>query len=698
MRWCWAFFIFLAAFPILAQTYKPREIDLEQFAEDLFAFQDEELDYENLYEGLLQLLLNPVHLNKVSAEELQSLYILTPLQITEFINYRNTFGQFLTIYELQAIPEFDLETIYKLLPFVTLEDREHQFTGNLWSRMASDRENYLMIRHRRVWEPRKGYSPPDTLSNGRLTNRYLGDPNDLYVRFRMQHTKDFSVGFTLDKDPGEQFTWDTPTNRYGFNFLSYHFTLYNKGKWKTLALGDYQLQFGQGLVFGSGFSVGKGAEAITTVRRSSLGIRPYTSVLEFGYFRGAAFTRKEGRFEITALASSTPRDGNLQVGLDTLEREEAYISSLTLSGLHRTSNEIAQKAQLRENNIGGNIQYASLNRSFQMGINTLFTEYSQPFQRQERVYNEFEFRGKQNHIHSFYFNYNYQNYFFFGESARSKSGGMGTVLGLMSSLSPKVDLSLLYRNYAKNFHTFYGNGFGEGSRPINETGFYIGLQAKPIRKVTWSGYYDQFRFPWLRFQAYAPSEGYEWLQRITYSPSRQISMFVQTRQESKERNHRAAPAGPSGHILSSAKRFNSTTSLDMVLDRNWSIKSRVQFSSYRFEGQKTKGYTILQDLTFKSQKASFSGRVALFDTDDYDNRQYVYEKNVLWAFSIPAYYGQGIRYYLLSQYKISPKLTVWGRLARTSFTDRDKISSGLQEINGSTLTESTLQLRYAFNK
>src|SRR5690606_24637065 len=137
--------------------------------------------------------------------------------------------------------------------------------------------------------------------------RYLGDPNDLYARFRMQHPKDFSLGFTLDKDAGEEFRWDPSTKRYGFNFLSYHFTLFDKGRWKTVALGDYRVQFGQGLVFGSGYSAGKGAETITTVRRSSLGIRPYTSVTEFGYFRGAAATYSLGNVEISGLYSNAPR-------------------------------------------------------------------------------------------------------------------------------------------------------------------------------------------------------------------------------------------------------------------------------------------------------------------------------------------------------------------------------------------------------
>src|SRR5690606_29020900 len=263
----------------------------------------------------------------------------------------------------------------------------------------------------------------------------------LYARFRMQHNKDFSLGFTLDKDAGEDFVWNPPTKRYGFNFLSYHFTLYQKGRWKTIALGDYQAQYGQGLVFGSGYSAGKGSETITTVRRSSTGFRPYTSVMEVGFFRGGAVTYSIKNFEISALYSNSPRDGKIQIQLDTLENQEDFISSLLLSGYHRTPAELANKSKAREQNVGGNFAYKSNDGSFQFGTNALYTNYGQPYIKSERIYNGFEFRGKFNHIHSTYFSYNFQNYFFFGESARSKSGGVGTVFGMMSSLSPQFDLS-----------------------------------------------------------------------------------------------------------------------------------------------------------------------------------------------------------------------------------------------------------------
>src|SRR5690606_37971511 len=233
---------------------------------------------------------------------------------------------------------------------------------------------------------------------------------------------------------------------------------------------------------------------------------------------------------------------------------------------------------------------------------------------------------------------------------------MGTVIGMMSSLSPHFDLSVLWRNFDRDFHSFYGNAFSEGSRPINEKGIYLGLQYRPSRKIYWSGYYDRFYFPWLKFRAYAPSDGHEWLNKLAFSPSRNLTLFLQVREEVKERNI-GSQEQSRGYHLARGKRRNYVTSLNLNIDKTWSIKSRVQFSSYEFNGTRTKGYVIVQDLSGDWEKIRVSGRIALFDTDDYENRQYVYERNVLWAFSIPNYYGQGMRYYLVGQYDLNKKLT-----------------------------------------
>ena len=72
---------------------------------------------------------------------------------------------------------------------------------------------------------------------------------------------------------------------------------------------------------------------------------------------------------------------------------------------------------------------------------------------------------------------------------------------------------------------------------------------------------------------------------------------------------------------------------------------------------------------------------------------YAYENDILYTFSIPAYYGKGIRTYLNLQYHISPKIDFWFKIANTGYTDRDAISSGYNEIAGSRRTELKFQLR-----
>ena len=429
----WIFF----PFGLFAQQRDKNAIDLEAFVERLFPVQEEDIDYEAIYELLFQLYQDPIDLNKTDAEELQATYLLSPSQLSNLLEYRLKNGSLVSIYELQAIPEFDLITIQNLLPFVTVGENGVK-TKNFWQRLEAEENTYLLLRHRRTWETRRGYTPPDTTRNGTLSSRYLGDPNEVYLRFRTQRARDFSMGFTLEKDAGEQFIWDRKTSRYGFNYVSFHLMRQYIGKWKTIALGDFQASFGQGLVFGAGYTLGKGAETVPTVRRSSIGILPYTAALEFGFFRGVGATRVLKNWQVSVIASHNSRDGRISVSADSLESQSEIISSINQSGLHRTFSEISTKSQFKETNLGGNIQYSHPSGKFQAGANALFSRFDRPWIRNPQLYNQFEFAGKSNSVSSLYFNYNWKNFFLFGESAISQSGGTGSVLGLVSSLSKQV--------------------------------------------------------------------------------------------------------------------------------------------------------------------------------------------------------------------------------------------------------------------
>ena len=98
-------------------------------------------------------------------------------------------------------------------------------------------------------------------------------------------------------------------------------------------------------------------------------------------------------------------------------------------------------------------------------------------------------------------------------------------------------------------------------------------------------------------------------------------------------------------------------------------------------------------MNFEIGRFTFSTRYALFDTDDYDNRQYVYERDVWLAFSFPAYYGVGVRSYAMVHYKVNQKIDLWVRWARTSYTDRDTIGSGGETIYGNTKNDLKFQAR-----
>ena len=683
---------------VIAQEPPKKEIDLESFMERLFPIQEEDLDYESIYEVLLQLYLNPMDINRANAETLSASYLLDPSQINNLLAYRAKFGFLISLYELQAIPGFNLTTIEQIQPFLTLGTGGSNQTQSFWNRVTSEEQAYFLMRHRRTWETRKGFTLPDTSSTGKISSRYLGDPNEFYLRFRIQHARDFSLGFTLDKDPGEQFTWDSKSARYGFNFFSFHFAKYYTGKWKTIALGDYQVQFGQGLVFGAGYSLGKGSETVPTVRKSSIGILPYTAAMEFGFFRGAGLTYLSGSWQSSLIASYAPRDGRASSSLDTLNTEDLTINSFNQSGLHRTQSELSTKNQFRELSLGGNVQFSPKSGKLQIGSNYLFTRFNHAWIKEATLYNQFDFAGQSNHVGSVYMNYNWKNFFLFGESAVSQSGGKGNIIGFVSSLSKQIDFSLLWRKYDKEFHSFYASAFAESTRPANEQGVYLGIQIKPIPKWKINAYYDFFRFPWLRYRLYAPSKGYEWLARITFQPARNLTAFFQIREEQKDRNLSDSGEPSLAYQIRPLNKINGLVSLEYQVSKEFFFRSRILFSRVDYNDKKSTGFMILQDAQYSFSKFRITGRIALFDSDDYDTRLYAFENNVLWTFSIPAFAGQGMRYYLLGQYQVNSQLTAYFRFSRTSYTDRETISSGLQEIDGDRQTETTLLLRYMLHR
>ncbi len=681
---------------VCAQTYPRPEIDLENFVLNLFGAQDEDLNYDDLYESLFQFYRDPINLNTATRAQLQSLYMLTEAQINAIFKHIERTGKFISIYELQAVEGFNPTVIQKILPFVTVSDQGLASDArSLWSRLREEENHYLILLWSRQFAEKKGYTDAIVEEGRTPPQRYVGSPDRFYARYRLAHTGDFTFGLTVEKDAGENVIWEPNTKRHLMDFYSFHAGFYNRGKFKTIMLGDYALQFGQGVLLAGGFAVGKGAETTATVRRSTKGILPYTSVLETGFFRGAAATYDLGQLKLTGFVSSTRQDANIRQATDTLDNIEDITNYIQRTGFHRTPNEIAAKNTLGETNIGGNLSYTTLNKRFSAGLTALRTEFSVLLTPTARKYNQFEFSGRQNTAFSVDFNYYWQNISFFGEWARSQSGGIGGVTGAIASLSQKVEAALLYRRFDRNFHSFYGNAFNENTRNINETGMYWGLKIIPNRRWQLAAFYDIFYFPWLRFRVDAPTQGSEMLLRLTHKPTKKIMLFAQYRTETKPRN-----LPQNENLISKIDVPLNATRENWMLygefnDDIFSLKSRVLFSSFA-QTQTRFGFAAAQDVSARMGRFEATGRVALFQTDDYDTRIYIYENDVLYSFSIPPYFGQGMRSYLMLRYKHSKKFSVWARYSVWSYRNQDRIGSGLEEIEGNSRPELKIQVLMKF--
>ena len=643
--------------------------------------EDDEADLESRYENLTLLISNPVDLNKVSADDLRQFYFLSENQIQQFMRYRNEQGELLAVYELQAIPGFDQNVISMLSPLVKVVAKEELINSSVVQRIFSRGNAYLITRWEKTLEEKYGFS--DSLDRAK---KYRGSDQKIFTRFRSTIPFDYSVGFTLEKDAGEKIQWNPRQRKFGGDYSSLHLQLMNKGRLKNLIVGDYQAQFAQGLIAGGSFGLGKSAETITTTRRTNIGFIPHSSAGESGFYRGAAATYDlQKRIRLSAFVSQIQRDATLveNEGMTT-------VSSFQYAGFHRNENEVLAERTVRETVTGAVAHYRS--ERFDAGVVVQRIYFQHPVRKSPNTYNQFTFEGQDNTNTSLFFNYTVNNFCMFGEAARSIGSGNAVLVGILGSLTPALDISVVYRSYQKNYYSFYANPFSENTQPQNENGIYWGLKYRWSRRWTLTSYVDLFRFPWLAFRRYAPTTGHEWLSRITFSPSRKISMFAQIRQEKKARN---TSAESTQYLLDHGLKTNLWGSINYA-EGVLRIRTRIQYSTYRFDGEISDGIVLLQGVGFEVGKFQLTGHYALFQTQDFDNRQYVYENDVYLVFTLPFYDGTGARSMIMLQYSLSKQLNFYLRYSRTYFSDKQEIGSGLESINGNTKNDVKFQTVFRF--
>lgn len=681
---------------------------------------DADIDLTNLFEYLTDRYLDPINLNNTDHQELNKLLLLSDVQISNLIQHMRRNGKLLSLYELQTINGWDVRTIEMVRPFITVRESGSgkPTLKNILQRSTHEVivRSFLNIEQRRGnmdrnslfgknyyypnGNPLPNFDDPDVLDSLRRDNRvYLGSPYKLYTRYRFRYRQNVSFGITAEKDEGEEFF--RGSQKQGFDFYSAHLFLREFGRLKALAIGDYQAQFGQGLTFWNGLGFGSKSSFTMNVKRNGIGLAPYTSVNENLFMRGLAATYEVARnLEFTGFYSNKNLDANVTsvpAGNDTLDtiEPELIFSSFQEDGFHRTTREVERSRSINERIVGGHLRYSR--PAFSVGATAAHVEFGGSLARNLQPYNQFEFQGKQNSTLGVDWNALYRNLTWFGEVARSANGGVSFNSGILLSLDPRVSLSMVYRDYGRDFQNLYAVAFGEGINPWNQRGLYTGLEVRPNRKWTVNAFFDQWRTPWLRYQVDAPSNGYDWLGQVTWRPKRGTELYFRVRQRSRPYN--TAESVDRIRNVVAQEQVNYRLNASYKVSPSVSLRTRVETVDYQRGSASLKhGFLIYQDIVHRplSSPVELTLRFALFETDSYDARIYAYENDLIGVFSIPPYSGRGIRWYGMARFTPLRRVDLWVRYGAWIFQDVQSISSGLQEIPGNMRSDIKVQMRWRF--
>jgi hypothetical protein len=635
--------------------------DVEEQQEMLAASTEEVIDDDGYLQMLERSKKHRINLNTCSDDALRLLQLLTEVQIQSFVVYRKLFGSFISIYELQAIPAWNVPTIRRLLPYITLEEKI-AVTEALKKRLYEGDKTLLL---------RAG------AKTGKKESNYAGNAMTFQWRYKYQFKNLLQYGLLGEKDAGEKMI--SLKEKRLFDFSSFHFFVRELGRLKSLALGDYTINLGQGLLQWQSMAFKKGP-GVLNIKRQGPVLKPYQSAGEYNFHRGAAAYWKFGRVELVPFISSRRLDANVMQ--DSTGNASSFISSIITNGYHRTPSEIAHRGVLRMFSIGGSVRVSV--KGAHIGVNGVAARLSKWLQKDPEPYNLYAFRGNKLGSVSTDYSYTHRNFHLFGETALDHNGDAATINGFVASVHQTVDLSMLVRIISKSYDSFFANAFTEAAAPLSEKGIYTGVSWRPGSHWQMDAYADMYYSAWLRFRVNAPSFGNDYFVQLQYAPSKALSITSRLRIDNKPTN--AAGLSPGVAPINMVQKKTWRIEVRKQEGRGFTLSSRVEVVRHRAERVgSTPGFIAFAEAQVQPERSWFAGqaRLQFFDAGSYDARVYALESDLLYVLSVPAFYGAGWRWYVncrvnpnhVLHLKSNSNIKIWVKIAQTIAINRDSMES-----------------------
>ncbi len=660
----WAHLVTLMVLGVVFLGAEVRPASAQVLTEEEVLEQEEEgSDSSVLAELLADLRARPLDVNRATVADLLQLPWLTPVTAARIVAFRRLRGRIQSLDELLELPGIDEDLLATIAPYlVVVPPMPAPWWGEARLRVSGRLER----------------------SRGMETGVYPGSPLKLYTRVKWGLGEYIISGGLLEKDPGER-RLDDYTSLFAAASLPQRAT--------NVVVGHYQAEAGQGLVLWSPYAHAKSSETTVAPMRKARGIRPYTSATEYEGLRGLAAETRLWRLDVTALASDMALDANLD--------EEGAVTSFYETGLHRTASEQAKRHAVREKLIGGRVAYAG-GQVFRGGVTFYASHFDRSVQPPDSLRRRFAFRGKRNQVAGADLTLNLASVLFFGEVARSFSGGIAALGGMLVEL-PRFKLIAHFRHFDPDFCNRLARPFASSTGVANnEQGFYLGAQWRPRPGTRLAFYYDTSKRPWRTYTFPVPASAEDGLVQVEHRLLRGVVGLCRLRWVRSPELASAIDAfSREIAVVAVENRLNARVQVKLDASPNFSLRTRVERSRVVVQPQglttwpatKSDGLLLAQDVVLRvARRLHAQTGFVQFDTEGYDARIYMFEADLPGVLSNRAFAGRGTHFYLLVQAQLARRVWLGAKLSSTYYDDRQAVGSGLDETAGPLVRAASVQL------
>jgi len=534
---------------------------------------------ENLSQEMMEIYQNKINVNTATAEDLERLRFLSDKQIDNILLYVDKHPM-VDIAELQLVKGLRDYEVRNLSYFLVAGEAKRQQT--LYAK-----EVFTYAKHELTLR-----------TDARNIENYTNDPFYGNFRYRFTYKDNVKAGVTLQRGAGE----DWKNLHYGgfveLRNIAPHL--------KTLTVGNFQGQFGQGLVLGEDAHVGKSSYILSSTNGPE-GLHKYSSVSDdYDYLHGVGTTLNFGHVDVSAFYSIKQETKKKQtwwhhmVGANVTYRQRYWQVGLTAKS-------DIYKADSTQTAFGGNFRWKK-------GIWDVF-----------------------------------------GEAAASYDTiwGWGAIAGTRIYPVEGVGLQVMYHYYTPTYHNMHAQSFAETSKVNDENGLYLGTEIKLIPKWRLSGYWDMFYFSGPKYGIPKPSMGWDGMLQADFETNELVNMYWKARAKRKGETD----------TYSARYQFNWNKG-------GWHLRTQVDGTLVnKTERGLTWGASVFQDVHYSFMKVpiTLQLRLQVFDIRQWDNRIYIYENDVLYSFNMPASYGIGGRAYLNFRYQICKQFAMYLRVSETVY-------------------------------